>query len=841
MSFEWQTEEDYSWDEEPAPPEPVEPGQRRWPWVLLVLVLLVSTAVFLFYRQLNQRVEAATDDVEADLIASYVVLQQAAENQDENLFNSLLSGREPAWAVAQRDNLVAGLLFDRPGFGLAWQPVLAETAVLSQTLSPELNAAELTTLQNYSLDIGNGLTHTVQLERLDVYRLGEDRWLYAPPERDFWGVRRRLEGQLLSVRYPARDEEIVHRLAADLEAKLVQLCSTPGYTCPPDARVRLIFLPEPASLTDATFIGALTRQDMGDVLTGGQAIGLPTPSLVGLPQDEAGYQVLLRGYAAQMLTLALNDLLGWECCANVPFYRAAVERQLYELGVRDWPLLDTAVSLPNDFTLGSAALFWHAPFPEIPTDFAQTPAPYVVVDFLVNELHLTPRQIATFLISYKQFIFGQWLVDLTGSPWTQATLNHAFQEYVVQWQDEPVELAEPDFGLTLLCHDGGQQAAGLYYYDFSLETPLLLENVPDSELYFTGLPDGSGIAAAGRDENGRPQTYLLRNGEPRLDVTWNEVLGITQRPPLAIPTVTDPNGRYLLWTVAPTFAAVTFFGLTDLDSCQSGDNCEAIPLGGYPIWSPASERLLTLTVTNPWWNESLLNGLMLLRQAPQDEAINSPGFGSSIFWLDETQFGYVAQFQNGQQQVMLADIELERPQMAFSNETVRRSIPEESRPNELTIQFVSPLPNNPRLFVVLASDLESENAVTYLFHFDRATGNVTLSVTLDTLLPGTALAEPGIRFSPDGRFLLITDGQEDQPSAPMLLYDTREQRFIGFDLQEQTGYPPHFYASWSPDSQWLAMPELGYIRLWHNSTDERLLKFDNLFCTNAAWVDRMER
>src|SRR5690606_38055800 len=111
MSFEWQTEEDHRWDEEPAPPKPPKRGRRRWPWLVLATVLVVGTAVFLLYNQINQRVEAATDDIEADLVASYAVLQQAAQNKDENLFNSLLSGRDPAWSLAQQENIANGTLF----------------------------------------------------------------------------------------------------------------------------------------------------------------------------------------------------------------------------------------------------------------------------------------------------------------------------------------------------------------------------------------------------------------------------------------------------------------------------------------------------------------------------------------------------------------------------------------------------------------------------------------------------------------------------------------------------------------------------------------------------------
>ena len=129
MSFEWQTEEDSRWDEDVAPPDPPKRARRRWPWWLLLVVVLVGTAVFLIYRQLNQRVETATENVEADLLASYAVLQRAAQSRDENLFGSLISGRDDEWSQAQRDLLNAGLLFERSGFGLEWVPQVAETAV----------------------------------------------------------------------------------------------------------------------------------------------------------------------------------------------------------------------------------------------------------------------------------------------------------------------------------------------------------------------------------------------------------------------------------------------------------------------------------------------------------------------------------------------------------------------------------------------------------------------------------------------------------------------------------------------------------------------------------------
>lgn len=389
----------------------------------------------------------------------------------------------------------------------------------------------------------------------------------------------------------------------------------------------------------------------------------------------------------------------------------------------------------------------------------------------------------------------------------------------------------------LHCQDvvGGEY--GFYYFDYSQEEPLLLQaRGADDASFFVGLPDGSGVAVAARNGDGRPETYLLRQNK-RTDVLWNQVLGIVSRPPLAIPTTTDPNGRYLLWTIMPEFATDTVYALTDLTTCQDEDRCEAMPLGGYPIWSPSSEQLITLTVTNPWWSEGLSNGLMLLREELGAGTVDSPGFGSSVFWLNEEAFGYLARLQNGTQQVVLSDTALSLPQTVISNETLVGALPAELRQASLSMLFVRPQPTNPRIFVIAVADLQNEDAPGYVIWYDQVLGQVTLA---EPLPPTIHIDELGIRFSPDGRFLLVALPMPEEGESQLVLQDARGPRFFTYRLQGKTPYPRHFYASWSPDGQWLAIPELGYIRLWHNGSDEQLLTFDELNCTNAAWVDRME-
>ncbi|MEZ4590255.1 MAG: hypothetical protein R3D55_03830 [Chloroflexota bacterium] len=842
MTFEWQTDEEYEWEQTSPEPEPPR-RRRRWPWLLLVAVVVAGTAVFLIYRQLNQRVDAATEETEAELLASYAVWQRAVQNQDENLFGSLLSGRDAEWVAAQRALLQSGMVFDRSGFGLAWEPGVGETAVLSQNFSPDLTAVELTTLQNYTWNVDNGLTQTVQLARTDVYRLGADRWLYAPPEPEFWGETQELNGQLLTATYPARDEEIVQRLAADLEAKLVYLCNTTGYDCPADAQVRLAFSTEPDSLLEATFLAAFTRDqgEIGAVWTGDEAIVLPTPTLVGLPQDASGYIAYFRGYAAQMLAVAVTDLVGWDCCENVPFYQAALTAQLADLGVLGWPLADSAVSLPNDFSLPTAAQSWQAPFPETPTDFAQRPGPYVVVHWLRQTVGLSPSEMMRSVTAVPPHTLADWLTDQLGPPWTEALLNDAFRQYVARWQPDPATTLALADGLLLACATRNplRIEQGLYYFDDTLAEPVLLEEIPaGTNYFFTGLPDGSGVAVSTQDAALQPETYFLFDGSERVDVEWSAVEGVTSRPPQAVPTVMVGNGRFLLWTVSRDYANGNFFAFTDVAACQSGQGCAAQPVGGYPTWSPTGEQLISLSVIRPWWTEGLENGMMLLREEPTSPAIHSPGFGASVFWLDETEFGYLTQFQNGVQQLMLANVDLSSPRVLLTNQSLVEQVPPLGGvPDDVALLLAQPLPRNPQVLAILATGRVDGTTLGHLYFYDYVAETMVQYVPLPDWQNATL---GGYRFSPDGRFLLITYANPDETVTNMLIYDADGPAFFLVRLDGSTSLPRHFYASWSPNGDWLVLPENGYLRLWQRGSNERLLNFEGLGCVNAAWVDRIE-
>lgn len=419
MSFEWQTEEERDWNGVAETAVPSSSNRRVW-WLLgaAILALLLVGGFYLLGRAVTEQVVVATDSVAADLLTSHELVQDAAMAQDTELFVSLLSGRDMDWAAAQEQLVTEGVYLSRPLLGLTWQPV-TQTAVISHTLNPTLNAAELVTAPEYSYAVGGGLTATVPLELTAVYRLGPERWLLAPPEPEFWGETGQWEGYFLTTTYPERDEALVRRLHRDLDAAWAQLCAVgSAFVCPADFGADLVFS------RDAATLGEEVTARMLD--NGRLQFTLPTPTLVGLPQDDAGYAVLLRGYAALVLGAAVQELGGWHCCAHAPYAQAWRDVQLWQMGFAPWPA-------PDDYGADAPALLAGAALWQSETGVAVEEEaawlPYLVVRFLQEALRVPAVDLAAGL--GQDVTFEQWLLDVTNGRYTLEELEEQWRGWVI--------------------------------------------------------------------------------------------------------------------------------------------------------------------------------------------------------------------------------------------------------------------------------------------------------------------------------------------------------------------------------------------------------------------------
>lgn len=328
--FNWHSEDD-QWDEIVAAPAGAPSAWRRLrPWLLALV--LVATAAFLIYRQLQTGVDETEARLREEVLASHSLVEQAAAAGDGELLHSFLSGRDQAWTAAQETLARRGQLFDLELFGLtAAAPdggPFGEGPLI--TLSNDFTTA--TIVADYAFHTWNsdGITQTIRLERTAVFRHGPDRWLWAPPDPDFWGNRQSSRRLAVIYDYPARDGALVQRLSRDLDNKISELCALNGMPCPPAPEVTLHFSTDPKSL--------LNIHDWPYHLGRGREIELPAPSLIGRPVDEAAYQALFRGYAGLVIAPLVADFVNYECCAQVHLFNALLDKQLSQLELRPWPL-----------------------------------------------------------------------------------------------------------------------------------------------------------------------------------------------------------------------------------------------------------------------------------------------------------------------------------------------------------------------------------------------------------------------------------------------------------------------------------------------------------------------
>lgn len=371
----WQTEDDPDWQDEPErPSQPPRPQRRRTLiFTMLVVGLLLGGTAVVVARQLNQRVDDVNDLLIADIGASHATIEQAARSADTDLFVTLLSGRSVPWAEAQAQLVTHGRYQTPTDFGLTRLDDSVEPVI---DLAPDLLSAVVTTTRPYAIQVGNGLTDTVRLVETAVYRPGPNRWLLSPPDSDFWGPDQQASTRYLTLSYPERDAVHAQRMLLDLDTRLAGLCANePDLTCPPDLHLYVTLSTDPASLENGSTAAVLTRAT-ADLI-------LPTPTLIGLPVDAAAARALTRGYAAPVVTAALQQALGYSCCTRGQMFQAVADYYLAEQQLRPWPV--TAATFDNSIATNMTVATMRAYWPEDNVaDFQAIWPVYAVMDFVLG-------------------------------------------------------------------------------------------------------------------------------------------------------------------------------------------------------------------------------------------------------------------------------------------------------------------------------------------------------------------------------------------------------------------------------------------------------------------------
>jgi hypothetical protein len=794
MKFDWQADEDKGWEGEATPAEQpaAPPRSRRGWWLTLLLVLLVVLGSGgLLYRQLQGQANERAETIRQDVFASYNVIWQTAQRQDNELFVSLLSGRDPAWTESQKELLGQGLLFDRRPLGLLLVP--AGRDVRSVELSPDLAEATLQADQVY--EVAGHLPLTVTLRQTHVFRMGNRRWLLAPPNEDFWGPPVTQEQAYILATYPQRDREVGGRLALDLDEMVAALCGeVAGLECPAELTVPLHFDSNPASLVALDDPAAVYRR---------RDIRLPAPSLVGVPIDEAGYQALYQGYATWVARWVIARAAGWECCERIVFFEALVERQLAESGRRPWPLTaaDYERLLDQPPHYSELAALWQRDDSDNLTA-AERRQVQSLIDYL---LYASPQTTAATLQQrlVSQSAFGSWLLGFIDAQGVEVVREQAWAMFAYQRslsgnRSRPLPL--PDDPFTFLC-SGLSGPAGASLDRYHLATNSWTELWSDAGLYLiSDLPNGMGIALL--DFSPRGRTLLWRDGAVQLvydqgsdEQGWFFMSG-------------DPSGRYLAMS-ASDGEGVSRYAVLDLSRCDTA-GCLLTEIAGRPLWSPDGSQMILFN-----WGE--MNTRQLVRADGSGRVLKELGEGVTPFWLDNTTYGYVrpSTGTNGPQasytDVVIASVADDEASLLLTTESLAGLIGEASAAGPLSVMDVTINPADPNQIILLSwQGASTGEGRSYTFAVDRPSGEPSLLFAAERMVIWPT------HFLNAGRWLLVRSillgGESD---GALHLYDFDERALTEFDAPLEGSYGV------TADGQWIWHTGEGLLYLYAPAYDYR--------------------
>lgn len=815
--FEWKTEEDGPWEEDMrrsgAPRSP-----RRPPWRVLLLVLGgLVVVMFLARWHVSQQVSTTTATIETDITAAHALVQRAAHQQDIDLLKLLISGRDHAWTKTQED-LVAGGHFGNPPF-LGWTlppPTAAENITI--TLSPDLRSAELQAVNTYEAVNAAGITETVGLRYTAVYRQGSDRWLYAPPEADFWGPMALQEGTYVTVIYPERDKAVATRLGQDLDDLVGRIC-TEVAVCAYSPFIQLRFDTEAKSV--------LTLVDPSTHWVYLSAAKLPAPSLVGWPVDEASYQALYRAYGIQMAAALITQWVDYDCCRREILFQGMLDWQLHQLGLKPWPL-DQAVyaRLSSEQSVGDIAHLLRKQSPESTLDqlqlyafveFLEQLAPYATLADMQRSLE-APVSLTRWVNGYAPELVDDQALEI-------AFMQHLYaQSNSGSLSQPPLPWPAPE--IQLVCYDS-DFAINFYHYD------LVGQSWREALQY-----DYLASWATAQKVPGRPNTFLIKQmsttsaniesqytllEDGKITASFTQATGQHNY----FVQAAHPDGRYLHFMLWQSDELSQNF-LLDVDQCRRGP-CKPIPIEGALTWSPSGDHTL-LHASFGWSAEASVTEWPLLYQGDaRGGGLREVGRGRWPFWLDDTTYGYLRPGEAGDAELVTAVVGQDVPRPLLTADMLPAAMPadERSLPLRLSDSIVYGGGSSPMFLWLFRG-----SAIRQTKYFFMVTPTPGLDAVQSIHLLYAAPAEVWGTASPNGRWLVIQDNRNPgRPTLTLRNVATGAEQTLARDSYS-------FDAFWSSDGRWYLLPQEGYVILGAPDQNYKQLiahDFDN--CYEAYWVE----
>jgi hypothetical protein len=836
MGFEWRTLEDEEGRRQEEVPKvearaPKRRGRLRRFSTSLVLLLLLVVVIWGVRYVFLRRLDAIAATVEAEVLAVHGIVQEAVRGRDGALFGGMISPDYPNWGRTQKGMLGSGTRWDRPFFGLALVGGADDQAptgtVVDIAFTSDWGMATVTLAFPYTGADGSPVT----LHQIVTYRDEMASWVLVPAYPSFWGEKQTITGRYLTVEYPERDADTVERLAREWDDMLAAVCrDLDGMRCRRTWKLKVKLSTESGSLArmaDGASRGPLWKgmSHASSISRGAgeSELELPTPSLIGSPVDEAGYQAVRAGYAPLIVGGGIADIVGWRCCEKVVFFRALLDKQLSQLGLIQWPV--TASSY-EDILQGSihdvTNLHWvylQRSYNNITPEIQKIV--YSIVDFLlaVNP-ERSPASLQRMLLrfnTYHPWLFNAFPFERGATG--QGSYRRWIQKKWLWYADRQLAAdmapasAFPEQDLQLLCTAERFHGAHLYRYDLQ-GSEFISENSGGSFRLMYSLPDDTGVLLQRLGERGAAasasQVQIWREGRTQ-DVTYppdNVAL-------FAVDTIAD---GMLFYTYDTRRQPSTRFHYLNQAECDGGE-CAIRSLDGLPVWPPDEERTVVARGDGVLWlgNE-------------QGETQMAVTRGRSPAWLDNRRFAFIQPDDGMSVEVVTLPnlalgtlVEMERLADALQDATdVSRITPE-------ALAAHPALPD--RLFIGARVEGGTGAPTSHVFVHNLATDEITELLQIDHNF------EPhrSLHVSADGRLLFVHSVDRRASSWHLHLYNIRTGDILTYSAENTMAFPGY---DLSADGEWLVRVDDGFLHLIPlNGGRQRLVAHDFAHCYAAVWVN----
>ena len=858
MRLEWRTqeEEDGRSREETPDEEARAPKRRGRPWWLWSLfALLLAAAIIWGVRYvLIRRLEAISAAIEAEVLAMHGIVQQAERDNDGALFGSMISSDYPNWGGSQKRMFSNGMRWDRAFFGLNLDHGADDEpptgAVEDIVFTSDWRMATVTLAFPYEpVRWDSRLPEAREADRSDgppvtlhqtvTYREGMTGWALVPAYPAFWGENRTVTGRYLTVEYPERDAATVERLARDWDEMLAAACEElDDLRCGRNWKLKVVLDTESGSLVrmaDGAPSGPRWMDAFNAPLTGQGAnasgLKLPTPSLIGRPVDEAGYEVMRAGYAPLIMGGGIADLVGWRCCDRVGrararrghgavFFRALLDKQLSQLGLIPWPVTastyEEILQGPiHDVANLNRVYLWRSGSNITPHIWKIV---YSMVDFiLAGSPEQSPAALQRALLRFETY--RPWLLNAGFNSYGRSILKEW-----IRYADQQLAAstatgsALPAQDLQLLCATERSQDANVYRYA-TQSGAFTKENVNGAFRRMYALPGADGVLLQRTGEkfnaaaSGSPVLIWRHTQERAQNVAY--LPGNTAL--FAVETFAD---GMLFYAYDTRQQPVVLFNYLNLAECDGGA-CALQALDGFPVWPPARDRTIV----------SRGDGVLWLGNE-KGEPHTAVARGRSAAWLDDERVAFIQPDEGMRVKVMtLPHLETGTLlEMGALAETLRMSA---DGPLPITPVALATHPTWPdRLFIAARVGDGTRTEATHIFAHSLDTGEITELLHVEHPL------EPirSLRFSADGRWLFIHSVERRTASWHLHLYNGQTGESLAYSSESTLAFPGY---DLSADGAWLVRVDEGFLHLipLHGGR-QRLVAHDFAHCSAAVWVNR---